>query len=402
MGFWDFMFPKYNEAVMASAQNPEPFTFETPPRRTFSSGTPTLIGSDYETWNALVGHAHTGFRISRNEALQVPALKSARDIFCHQIGTLPIHTYNGKGEAQDHSLLQQPERYKGLVRSVTMIKTIDDLFFHSSSLWVVRDRYADPTFPRVVERPDFSRWVQDSETGQIMVDGEKVPTDDCILFVSGNEPMLEFGGPLRALLVLEQLAGAYLARPEATEIFQPNDGQEHDTEEIEDFLSDYIASRKAGTSAFIPEGINRIEPKRMTAEELQLIAAREFSISEVSRLTGINPSWLALNITSRTYNNAQDERRQFVEGPASPYIKAIEERLSVGDVTPRGQYVKFNLDGYLRANTLERYQAHNLAITGGWKTVNEVRKLEDLTPIAGGDELKNPTPPPAASTGAPQ
>jgi phage portal protein BeeE len=394
---WDILKGRYNESLPSPAQNQSDVEdYNRQARHTFSSGTPTLIGSDYETWNALVGHSYAQYRVSRAEAMSVPAIKAARDIFCGKLGTLPLHTYNAAGETISRQLMDQPERFKGLVRSKTLADTIDDLFFYANSLWVVRDREwsldgPNTGYPQVVERIHHSRWVQDSETSQIMVDGDKTPAQDCILFVSGNDPALDFGGPIRALLAMERAAGMYIARPEMSEYFQPNDGSEPDDEEIQDFLADWATTRSKGITGFIPENLTRNETKRMTAEELQLTSAREFGISEVSRMFGISPNWLALNITSRTYNNAESERRDFIEGPAAPYIKAIEETLSLGAVTPRGQYVRLNLDAFLRANTLERYQAHNLAITGGWKTVNEIRALENLPPIAGGDVLKAPS-----------
>ncbi|MCG3770628.1 MAG: hypothetical protein JW384_01778 [Nitrosomonadaceae bacterium] len=42
----------------------------------------------------------------------------------------------------------------------------------------------------------------------------------------------------------------------------------------------------------------------------------------------------------------------------------------------RGQVAKFNFDSLLRTDTLSRYQAHQIAISNGFLTVDEVREME--------------------------
>jgi hypothetical protein len=112
------------------------------------------VGDDLATWNALVAGEAIPGRISRAEASSVPAVKRARDLICGTIGTLPIHAVNANGEQVDHALLQQPESPLGLVRSVTLARTCDDLLFDASSLWLVLLRTREG-FPQAVERVDF-------------------------------------------------------------------------------------------------------------------------------------------------------------------------------------------------------------------------------------------------------
>jgi hypothetical protein len=350
-----------------------------PPRRTFSAP----IGSDYATWQALVGNEMIS-RVSRKVAVQVPAVKRARDIFC-SLGTLPLHAINGAGEQVDHKLLEQPESLKGFTKSFTISKTIEDLFYESRCLWLVVQRDSTTDFPNVVEHIEFGKWSQD-EAGTVYVNGREIKdTREIILFASSDDPILVAGASMiRVLRRLELTASMYADSPELAEYFTPTEGQDPDDTEIEEFLSDWQRNRQARTTGFIPSDIERREIKRMTGEELQLVQAREFAISEVSRLTGISPNWLALNITSRTYNNAQDERRDFLDTSlAGTYLAAIEERLSLGDCTPRGQYVKFNLDAYLRANTKDRYESYSIALDKGFLTLDEVRELEDRSPLGG-------------------
>jgi hypothetical protein len=65
----------------------------------------------------------------------------------------------------------------------------------------------------------------------------------------------------------------------------------------------------------------------------------------------------------------------------APYVGAFEQRLSMRDVLPRGYRAKVNFDGFLRADTKTRYDAHEVALTNRFLTLDEVRELEDRPTI---------------------
>jgi len=350
----------------------------------------TAIGSDFETWTALVAGTAPGGRVSRAEASRVPAVKRARDLIAGTIGTLPLHTINAAGDKVNRALLDQPERLSGLVRSVTVARTVEDLLYEGASLWLVVLR--DSTmFPSVVQRIEWAQWTQDIETGVIRIKppevnalGREVPAEDCIVFTSPCDPLLIAGAPaIRNLVRLEATAAMYADSPEAAEYFTPQPGEldPADDGDIERLLAEWRDARRTRSTAYVPAALQLKHVERMTAEDLQLISAREFAVTEIARLTGIDADWLSVNTTSRTYANAQDARRSFVDFVLAPYLHAIEERLSLGDATPRGQFVRFNLDAFLRANTTERYAAYATALTAGFLTVDEVRALEDRPPM---------------------
>ena len=53
-------------------------------------------------------------------------------------------------------------------------------------------------------------------------------------------------------------------------------------------------------------------------------------------------------------------------------------------------YVEFLAEEILRGNTPERFNAYKTARESGWLSVNEIRKRENLNPIAGGDVYIQP------------
>jgi hypothetical protein len=61
-------------------------------------------------------------------------------------------------------------------------------------------------------------------------------------------------------------------------------------------------------------------------------------------------------------------------------MACIEERLSMVDVTPRGQKVRFDLDDYLRGNPLEQIEVLERMLAAGLIDVDEAREEMDLAP----------------------
>lgn len=74
-----------------------------------------------------------------------------------------------------------------------------------------------------------------------------------------------------------------------------------------------------------------------------------------------------------------------------PVIKAFEAALNMNLLTVAEQskyFFEFDTSEVLRANIKERYEAHSIAIKTGIKTINEVRKDENLPEIKGLDHTR--------------
>jgi hypothetical protein len=86
----------------------------------------------------------------------------------------------------------------------------------------------------------------------------------------------------------------------------------------------------------------------------------------------------------------EQESINFVRYSLTPWLRRIELAISNdGDLTFERQFVKFEVDGLLRADAATRSEVYTRALDPlvGWLDVDEVRALEDLPPRR--------TPPPA-------
>jgi HK97 family phage portal protein len=113
--------------------------------------------------------------------------------------------------------------------------------------------------------------------------------------------------------------------------------------------------------------------------ESQFIESRRVGVAEIARTFGLPPEMIGGEAgSSLTYATVEGRALDFVRYSLTPWIVRLER--AIGDLLPRGQTVRFNVNGLLRGTTKERYEAHKIALEAGWLSIDEVRALEDLPP----------------------
>lgn len=319
----------------------------------------------------------TEIRISRKEALSVPAVMRARNLITGTLGTLPLHLHDADHRQVPSSLLDQPET--DLARSVTMTMTFEDLLFEGIAWWRVR-RFAWNGYPGDVERVHPSR-VNVRPDGSVWIDGSRVADTELIRFDSPNPSLLiNSSRAIRTCLKLDAAASRYAAEPMPTGIFTPAEGADPATDGvIKAMLNDWKAARNSSATAYVPAAVN-YQALQWSPADLQLADARNHAVLEIARATGVDPEDLGVSTTSRTYANAETRRLDLLDFTLGAYVSAVQDRLSMGDVTPRGYYARFKFDGFLRSDTLTRYTAYEKGLSVGALTQPEIRVLEDRPP----------------------
>lgn len=136
-------------------------------------------------------------------------------------------------------------------------------------------------------------------------------------------------------------------------------------------------------------------PIQVTPEESQFLETQRFSEAQCARMFGpAMPETLGYETGgSMTYANVVDRRSDLLTLTLNRWLRRAE-RVITG-MLPVPQYARFNRDAFLESTTLARFEAHSRALADRWRTVNEVRELEDLPPVAWGDvpNEKTTTPP---------
>lgn len=132
----------------------------------------------------------------------------------------------------------------------------------------------------------------------------------------------------------------------------------------------------------------------LTAEQAQLIAAREFTIQDVARWFGV-PNHLVGETTKETSWGSGIEQMSlgFVVYTLMPWLTRWEQRIGHDLILAPGYFAEHIIDALLRADTKTRYEAYQIAAGGSapWMNRNEIRRLENLNPLDGLDEVLQPS-----------
>jgi HK97 family phage portal protein len=126
----------------------------------------------------------------------------------------------------------------------------------------------------------------------------------------------------------------------------------------------------------------------MTQKDSQFIESQQFQEEALAGIWGV-PLYLANRAgkTSIMGSNLEQQTSGFITFGLSPYIKAIESELNDKLFSGTTQFVEFVVEGILRADSAGRATYYGSALGGsggsGWMTINEVRRKENLPPLAG-------------------
>ena len=105
------------------------------------------------------------------------------------------------------------------------------------------------------------------------------------------------------------------------------------------------------------------------------------------------PPHLIGELERATNNNIEHQGLQFVIYTLLAWVKRIEGAMMRDLLLPserRDLYIEFNVSGMLRGDQKSRYESYALGRQWGWLSVNDIRRLENLSPVAGGDIYLTP------------
>lgn len=334
-------------------------------------------------------------RIDRRSAIQVPAVKRSRDLICGTLGGLPLDLIGPGRTPSVSNLFEQPE--KNVPRSVTMTRTVEDMFFEQVAWWRILE-FGWHGYPVKVKRLIPRHVTVDDNTEKVYVDGKHVDDRFLIRFDSPNDGLLIAGA--RAIRTCLQLEAAGLRHAEGApplDYFTPAEGADPaDDDDVVDILNSWRDARQTRSTGYVPAAL-KYNVAGWSPEQLQMADARQQAVLEIARLSGIDPEDLGVSTTSRTYANAETRRRDLLDFTLAAYVQAIQDRLSMGDVTPRGYYARLNFNAFLRSDTKTRYESYKVGLEVGAVSKEEVRELEDKPPLAESQTSQEPTVQPAAS-----
>lgn len=349
--------------------------------------------------NKAVAYSPWGFidnySVTREVAMQVPAVARARNVICNTLGSIPLELYARDGRhMRKHSWMEQPDL--NTPRSVTMAWTIDSLAFFGRAYWQVTNTYAEDNRPSRFtwidpRRVTFETNSANTQIAQYFVDLNPVPMSgigSLVTFQALDDGVLARGGKTIATAHALETAAYNVSQDPVPMGILKNSGFDLTEDQIISSLNAWKQARKTKSTAYLNNNLE-YQVVAFDAKQMQLVEARSHIASEIARLMNV-PAYVvgADQQANMTYSNAVDTRKDLVNNTLRGYIAAIEDRLNMSDITAAGSYVRFDLDDYLREDAKTRTEIVTTLLTNGIIDINEAREMEDLAP-RGSEDMEN-------------
>lgn len=377
------------------------------------------IQTGTEMYDILTGGVGTtaGRHVTEQSALAVSAVYACVGLISGAIASMPFHLYkrtkNGR-ERYDSDLwwLLNESPFDGWTAAAAWKFTAQAIALRGDGFWQIHRASPftntiiglEPLLPDLVDKgrrlhPSDPYTVTDRASGNVRY----VDPADMLHFSGLGFDGLRSITPIRAALrqsagialAADEYAGAFFAngaRPDFALTTDASPKQEH-----LDALRKSWAQRHTGTSnAHLPAiltGGLKVQQLTMSAEDAQLLDSRKFQVEDVSRIFGVPPFMIGHTEKTSSWGSGVEQMSiAFVRYTVGRYLDDLAQEIN-RKVWPKNRQVfgEFNRDSLLEGDAAAQATYFSKAIGGpgaaGWMTINEVRKLKNLPPIEGGDQL---------------
>jgi HK97 family phage portal protein len=344
----------------------------------------------YGSFNTNSALGYNGIGIDRNFALQVASVSRCRNLIAGVISSIDLGLYKkSTGEKLGSPVwLEQPDQRQP--RSLTISATVDSLIFYGISYWVVSSLYADDGRPSGFEwvannRVTYTTDKYGTEVQDYFLDGNKVPMSgigSLVTFQSLLPGVLQTASTtIRAAYDIQKAAAVSAATPMPTGILK-NSGADLPETQIQGLLAAFKSARQNRSTAYLTSTLDYV-PTSFSPKDMAYTEASQYLSTEIARSMNVPAYMISSDMNnSMTYQNILDGRKEFMAYSLQPYISAIEDRLSMNDITNSQNQVRFAIDEtFLRADAKDRLDILEKMLTLNLIDVNQARQMEQLTPL---------------------
>jgi len=354
---------------------------------------------------SLTGGTRAGVRITQDNAIRITPVFAAIRLISDTVSTLPVDSFYRAGSERralrpKPAWVDNPEPDQNVSRSDHYQMMLFSLLVHGESFTrklfnqrgdVIALHILDPRRIKV-------RRNEDGRIEYVVDNGKNVLTENEIVHITdlrlpgalhGTSRVEELKETLGIAKALEEYSAAFFGSGSSAAgvIEVPGDVTAEQAQAIQDgWEKGHKGLRKAHRPGVLSGGA-KFNSTTISPDDSQLIEEQQFIVEQVARMFRIPVHMLqSTQQGAMSYASVEESSRQFVTYTLLPIIQKIENAYStmiVGD-----GFLKFNVDGLLRSNLQDRYTAYSQAIQGGWLSINDIHRLEDLDRVDGGDQYR--------------
>lgn len=372
--------------------------------------------------------AASGAPVNTETAMRNPAMFRAVSLISYAIGMLPLHVINEETkEKADHPLFRILHRepnnwqtafdFRSLMQLRALVKgNAYALIIRSRQIRTGRDEIVrlvplNPDWVTPVQNDDWSvsyRYQPQKGAARTLRPDEVFHLRGLSLDGLNGMSLVRQARDAIGLALSAELAAGRLFQNGSFiggALTHPGKLSDPAFERLKASLAEKEGAANAGKNLILEEGME-YSAIAQNAKDAQLTELRKMQVEEIARVTGVPRPLLMVDETSWG-SGIQALGQFFVQYALGPWFEAwqqaAERSLLVG--AEKDQFsVKFNPGALLRGSTKDQgdFFAKALGAGGqpGWMSPNEVRRLNDMPDIEGGNEIsKGIGAPPTSSNG---
>lgn len=365
---------------------------------------------DVEAWRGVgMGESHAGETVSESRAMALSAVWGCVNLYAGIHGTLPAFVYR-TGRNDQREIDQAHPLYRVIHNSPNAEQTASDFWEAMAMSLELRgnayaritrsgDRivaltpiYAD-VLPRRLANGDIEyAWSEESRTWRL------TQRDVFHIRGPGGHPLggmstLAFARHTFGLaLAVEKAAGKMFAnglRPSGVLAVKEWLSKENRQIARGELVDQFVGAENAGRPLIL-EGGTEWKPLSIPPEDAQMLESRSFSVEEICRFFGVPPFLVGHNEKSSGYPKSLEQQLLLFKTTAlhrriNRIEQAIEQQLLSPADRGAGVTVEFSMEAFLRGDSTSRAAYYQRMSGIGAMTINEIRRLENMPPVTGGD-----------------
>ncbi|MGQ6589239.1 phage portal protein [Serratia sp. IR-2025] len=357
-------------------------------------------------WQEWFGTSSSGKVVTADKAMQLSAVWACIRLLSESVSTLPMKVYRREADgsrklAQDHPAYQVLCRRPNLEMTPSrfMLMVVASICLRGNAFiekkMIGRKLVAlNPLLPQnmVVKRLD---------TGQLQYtyteDGKKrvIPVDRMMHIrgfgldgVCGMMPLSSGRDVFGAAMAVDESAAKIFENGLQTSGYISSKValNKEQRERLRQYLAAFAGSKNAG-KMMVLEGDLSYQNVTMNPEDAQMLESRAFSIEEICRWFRV-PPFMVGHVTKQSSwaSSVEGMNLIFLTNTLRPLLVNIEQEISRCLLDSDEDYfAEFSVEGLLRTDSVGRAAYYTTALQNGWMSRNDVRRLENLPPIPGGE-----------------
>jgi HK97 family phage portal protein len=145
-------------------------------------------------------------------------------------------------------------------------------------------------------------------------------------------------------------------------------------------------TRRAHKTGVLSGGAKFVSTQ-LDPESSQALESRKFAVEEIARAFNVPLHLLGVPGTA-SYASVEQNNLQFVSMTLRPLAEKVEAAFS--RLLPGDAFIKFQFADLLRADLEARIRSYSVGAQAGFYSTNDIRRLEDLSPVEQGDQYRVP------------